>query len=114
MPTGDGVTFVLYTRSVDAVTALDIELADRIDAAITAVGSGGRPGDRRLLVPTACVERGQAAGWSRSSRMSCGSWSSAASSCPGETWSRTTAVTAGTSRGTSSAATFASWTKRFT
>jgi pterin-4a-carbinolamine dehydratase/uncharacterized protein (DUF2267 family) len=42
--TDDGITFFLHTRSVDAVTALDLELADRIDAAVTAVGSGGRPG----------------------------------------------------------------------
>lgn len=42
--TGGGITFVLRTRSVDAVTALDLELADRIDAAVSAVGSGGRPG----------------------------------------------------------------------
>ncbi|MGN9795916.1 4a-hydroxytetrahydrobiopterin dehydratase [Streptomyces sp. OZ13] len=42
--TGDGVVFSLRTRSVDAVTRLDLELADRIDAAVEAVGSGGRPG----------------------------------------------------------------------
>jgi pterin-4a-carbinolamine dehydratase len=40
----DGITFTVRTRSVDAVTATDLELADRIDAAVTAVGSGGRPG----------------------------------------------------------------------
>lgn len=39
-----GITFRLRTRSVDAVTPLDLALADRIDAAIAAVGSGGRPG----------------------------------------------------------------------
>ncbi|MCF6526610.1 DUF2267 domain-containing protein [Streptomyces sp. JJ36] len=42
--TGGGVTFVLRTRSVDAVTAVDLDLADRIDDAVAAVGSGGRPG----------------------------------------------------------------------
>lgn len=40
----DGVTFALRTHSVDAVTALDLDLADRIDAAVSAVGSGGHPG----------------------------------------------------------------------
>ncbi|GAA4934388.1 DUF2267 domain-containing protein [Streptomyces coeruleoprunus] len=42
--TDDGMAFTLYTRSVDAVTRLDLELADRIDAAVAAVGSGGHPG----------------------------------------------------------------------
>jgi pterin-4a-carbinolamine dehydratase len=40
----DGITFTVRTRSVDAVTGADLELADRIDAAVSAVGSGGRPG----------------------------------------------------------------------
>jgi pterin-4a-carbinolamine dehydratase len=40
----DGITFTVRTRSVDAVTTADLELADRIDAAVAAVGSGGRPG----------------------------------------------------------------------
>ncbi|MDH6228512.1 MULTISPECIES: DUF2267 domain-containing protein [Streptomyces] len=40
----DGITFTVRTRSVDAVTSADLELADRIDAAVAAVGSGGRPG----------------------------------------------------------------------
>ncbi|MFE5207993.1 DUF2267 domain-containing protein [Streptomyces sp. NPDC056600] len=40
----DGITFTVRTRSVDAVTTADLELADRIDAAVVAVGSGGRPG----------------------------------------------------------------------
>lgn len=38
------VTFTLRTGSVDAVTSLDIDLAERIDDAVAAVGSGGRPG----------------------------------------------------------------------
>ncbi|MBD0421788.1 4a-hydroxytetrahydrobiopterin dehydratase [Streptomyces sp. TRM S81-3] len=42
--TGDGITFTLRTRSVDAVTRADLEMADRIDAAVDAVGSGGHPG----------------------------------------------------------------------
>lgn len=42
--TESGLTFVLRTSSVDAVTPLDLDLADRIDAAVSAVGSGGRPG----------------------------------------------------------------------
>ncbi|AEW98002.1 MULTISPECIES: DUF2267 domain-containing protein [Streptomycetaceae] len=42
--TGDGVTFVLHTRSVGGVTPLDLRLADRIDEAVAAVSSGGRPG----------------------------------------------------------------------
>lgn len=40
----DGITFTVRTRSVEAVTTTDLELADRIDAAVAAVGSGGRPG----------------------------------------------------------------------
>ncbi|MEU1889584.1 DUF2267 domain-containing protein [Streptomyces pristinaespiralis] len=40
----DGVTFTLCTRSVDAVTGLDLELADRVDAVVGEVGSGGHPG----------------------------------------------------------------------
>lgn len=40
----DGVSFTVHTRSIDAVTRLDLDLADRIDAAVVAVGSGGRPG----------------------------------------------------------------------
>ncbi|SDF91002.1 DUF2267 domain-containing protein [Pseudonocardia oroxyli] len=37
----DGVTFVVWTHSLDRVTDMDIELARRIDAAVTAVGSSG-------------------------------------------------------------------------
>ncbi|MBQ6642235.1 MAG: DUF2267 domain-containing protein [Saccharopolyspora sp.] len=36
-----GVLFTLRTRSLDAVTELDVELARRIDEAVGAVGSGG-------------------------------------------------------------------------
>lgn len=42
--TDEGIAFTLRTRSVDAVTRLDLALADRIDAAVASVGSGGRPG----------------------------------------------------------------------
>lgn len=35
------VTFTLYTRSVDGVTAADLRLADAIDATVNAFGSGG-------------------------------------------------------------------------
>lgn len=35
------LTFVLYTRSVDAVTEPDLRLADAIDATVNAFGSGG-------------------------------------------------------------------------
>ncbi|MFF8842065.1 DUF2267 domain-containing protein [Streptomyces sp. NPDC015127] len=42
--TDGGVAFTLSTRSVHAVTRLDLELADRIDEAVAAVGSGGHPG----------------------------------------------------------------------
>lgn len=38
--TDDGVRFTVQTRSVRAVTALDLELADRIDDAVMAVGGG--------------------------------------------------------------------------
>jgi len=38
---GDTVTFTLRTRGSGDVTNLDIELAERIDAAIADVGSGG-------------------------------------------------------------------------
>lgn len=39
--TGDQLIVTVTTRSLDAVTDLDIELARRIDEAIAAVGSGG-------------------------------------------------------------------------
>jgi pterin-4a-carbinolamine dehydratase/uncharacterized protein (DUF2267 family) len=39
---GEGsITFILYTRSVDAVTELDLRMADAIDAVVAAFGSGG-------------------------------------------------------------------------
>ncbi|PAZ17341.1 hypothetical protein CLM62_02885 [Streptomyces sp. SA15] len=38
--TGDGVRFTVQTRSVQAVTPLDLDLADRIDDAVMAVGGG--------------------------------------------------------------------------
>ena len=37
----DGVTFEVWTHSLDRVTDMDVELARRIDAAIAAVGSSG-------------------------------------------------------------------------
>lgn len=39
-----GVVFTLRTRSLESVTELDLRLARRIDEAVAAVGSGGRPG----------------------------------------------------------------------
>ncbi|NYI08041.1 DUF2267 domain-containing protein [Allostreptomyces psammosilenae] len=39
--TDDGVTFVCHTRSVDGVTELDVLTAERVDAAVEAIGSGG-------------------------------------------------------------------------
>lgn len=39
--TGSGVTFVLRTASVDAVTTRDVALAERIDQAVAEIGSGG-------------------------------------------------------------------------
>jgi pterin-4a-carbinolamine dehydratase/uncharacterized protein (DUF2267 family) len=39
--TEGAVTFVLHTRSVGAVTELDLRLADEIDATVDAFGSGG-------------------------------------------------------------------------
>ncbi|GAA3737908.1 4a-hydroxytetrahydrobiopterin dehydratase [Salinactinospora qingdaonensis] len=39
--TPEGVRFTVRTESVDAVTELDLELAERIEAAITEIGSGG-------------------------------------------------------------------------
>lgn len=38
--TPDGVRFTLQTRSVQAVTPRDLDLADRIDQAVLAVGGG--------------------------------------------------------------------------
>ncbi|UGY90531.1 DUF2267 domain-containing protein [Streptomyces gobiensis] len=38
---GGTITFVLYTRSVGAVTEPDLRLADAIDATVNAFGSGG-------------------------------------------------------------------------
>lgn len=40
-PSADGVTLTLHTRSVDAVTALDLQVADAIDATVAEFGSGG-------------------------------------------------------------------------
>ncbi|WP_307849614.1 DUF2267 domain-containing protein [Qaidamihabitans albus] len=40
----DGVTFTLRTDRRGAVTEPDIRLAERIDAAVQDIGSGGRPG----------------------------------------------------------------------
>ena len=40
----DGVTFRLYTGREGVVTEPDLWLAERIDEAVAAVGSGGRPG----------------------------------------------------------------------
>jgi pterin-4a-carbinolamine dehydratase len=38
--TPDGVRFTVQTRSVPAVTPLDLDLAERIDDAVPAVGGG--------------------------------------------------------------------------
>jgi pterin-4a-carbinolamine dehydratase len=38
--TPDGVRFTVQTRSVQAVPPLDLDLADRIDDAVPAVGGG--------------------------------------------------------------------------
>jgi pterin-4a-carbinolamine dehydratase len=37
----DGITFEVWTHSLDRVTDMDVELARRIDAAVAAVGSAG-------------------------------------------------------------------------
>ncbi len=39
--TDDGIAFSVWTASVDAVTTIDIELAERIDQAVADIGSGG-------------------------------------------------------------------------
>lgn len=39
--TGSGVSFTVRTESIGAVTTRDIEMAERIDAAVATIGSGG-------------------------------------------------------------------------